>query len=91
MGPDQVAVDSRLIVMQLFLIEDGQPINTNVDYRGIIVLEEHIDQVLALLNDPTRTDQLGHILTSALWVDVCIDRAGKACQGRGGGGRANVA
>lgn len=32
--------------MQLFLIEDGQPISTNVDYRGIIVLEEHIDQVL---------------------------------------------
>lgn len=31
--------------LQLFLIEDGQPISTNVDYRGIIVLEEHIDQV----------------------------------------------
>lgn len=31
--------------MQLFLIENGQPINMNSDYRGIIVLEEHIDEV----------------------------------------------
>ena len=35
--------------MQLFLIEDGRPISTSVDYRGIIVLEEHIDQVPGLL------------------------------------------
>ena len=32
--------------MQLFLIDSGQPtINMNSDYRGIIVLEEHIDEV----------------------------------------------
>ena len=31
--------------VQLFLIEDGKPINTQEHYRGIIVLEEHIDQV----------------------------------------------
>lgn len=33
-----------LIPLQLYLIEDGKPINPQ-DYRGIIVLEEHIDQV----------------------------------------------
>ena len=38
-----------LLALQLFLIEDGQPINMNDDYRGIIVLEEHVDQVLSLL------------------------------------------
>lgn len=39
--------DMVLPATQLFLIEDGQPISTNIDYRGIIVLEEHIDQVHA--------------------------------------------
>lgn len=34
---------------QLFLIEDGQPIDTSMDYRGITVLEEHVDQVLVLV------------------------------------------
>ena len=41
--------DLLLTGMQLFLIEDGQPISTSVAYRGIIVLEEHIDQVRVLL------------------------------------------
>lgn len=33
-----------LPLLQLYLIEDGKPINPQ-DYKGIIVLEEHVDQV----------------------------------------------
>ncbi|KAL3138924.1 hypothetical protein ABBQ32_005741 [Trebouxia sp. C0010 RCD-2024] len=35
---------------ELFLIEDGQPIDTSMDYRGITVLEEHVDQNKNRLN-----------------------------------------
>ena len=46
--------------MQLFLIDNGQPINMNSDYRGIIVLEEHIDEV-SLCPLPPATRQPFHL------------------------------
>jgi len=35
--------------LQMFLVEDGKPINM-ADYEGLIVLEEHIDQVHLLIS-----------------------------------------
>lgn len=61
--------------MQLFLIEDGQPISTTMDYQGITVLEEHVDQVPVLV----------HALSSALWFGMFTYRAGARRKCKGGG------